>query len=393
VGERPASADLHARPTAARARAGRASGAEDLARLFARSAERLRDVTGARAVLAVARDATGLSTLAAVGEHLRPPPVELLAALSSRGDPVDLGRPGALAAEAAAAEEGFGAAAPVGREAGEALAAMLVAGTQDPPGGVRPRTLAALGASARRLESATQAAAAALRLAELDLAVRRLDRLAALGELVAEVAHEVRNPLVSVKTFLQLLPDRVADPEFRVRFHAVVSDEVRRIERLLDGILVYAGPPSASRGSDTAVRPVLETVEHLLAHRALERGIALRLDAPDSLSVPMAADGLRQVILNLALNAIDATPRGGRVLLGATCTPGATEVFVDDEGPGVPEADRERIFEPFFTTKPSRPGGLGLAISRRLVSEAGGELRVACRPRGGASFRACFPTS
>jgi signal transduction histidine kinase len=258
---------------------------------------------------------------------------------------------------------------------------------------VRPRTLAALAAAARRLEAPAEGAAALARLFHLDEGVRRLDRLAALGDLVAEIVHEVRNPLVSVKTFLQLLPERMDEPDFRTHFLDVVNGELRRIERLLDVVLDHARPRAlAPEGSSTAVGPVLDSVARLLAHRALERGVELRAESPPDLpGVGLSDDGLRQVTLNLALNAIDVTRPGGVVRLRAQAVPEGVEVLVEDEGPGVPAALRERVFEPFFSTKNERPGGLGLAICRRIVEEAGGRIALADRLGGGAAFRFTLP--
>jgi len=268
----------------------------------------------------------------------------------------------------------LGEAAPPGLPAG---------GPLDPPGGVRPATLAALGAAAARLAAPLEAARAAARLASLGEHVRRLDALASLGELVSEIVHEVRNPLVSVKTFLQLLPDRADDPEFRTRFLEVVGGEVRRIERLLEVVLEQARPEGADEEGGVPPGPVLESVARLLAHRAQERGVSLEVECATGAPAGMTGDALHQVVLNLAMNAIDATPAGGRVRLAAEAVDGVARITCDDEGPGVPPELRDRIFEPFFSTKRHRPGGLGLAIARRMVAASGGAITVEDRPKGG----------
>jgi signal transduction histidine kinase len=105
----------------------------------------------------------------------------------------------------------------------------------------------------------------------------------------------------------------------------------------------------------------------------------------------IAEDALRQVLLNLVLNALDATPRGGDVRLLARGLGRAVEIAVEDRGPGVPRALRRRVFEPFFSTRTDRPGGLGLAIARRLVEEAGGTIAITDRPEGGSRFRVRLP--
>jgi len=335
------------------------------------------------------RDADGRPVLlAALGDATAPPEAEL-AHLAALDAPVALApngpAPGAFAA-------GLRAAAPVRGPAGAALA-VLLAGGGALAEGARPRALAALAAAADRLAAALRAGAALERLARFDAEVRRLDRLASLGELVAEIVHEIRNPLVSVKTFLQLLPERAHEPEFRERFRELASEELRRIERLLDLVLAHGRPTAPAREADrTLLGEACASVVQLVAHRAADLGVALDLDAPDaSLAAPLSGDALRQVVLNLVLNALDATPRGGRVRLVARAADGRVELRVEDEGPGVAPALRELVFEPFFSTKSDAPGGLGLAISRRIVEEAGGALRVEPRPGGGSCFAATFP--
>ena len=365
----------------------------DLQSLLAAAVKRLVETTGCTLGAAWALRPDGAPYVAAASmEGVAPiaPSAECFAALAQLAGASDLGRCGEeSASRAVAIDHGFSAVACVGSPGAPPVALLLVGGREDPPGAVRPRTLAALAAAARRLEGPGAAAAALSRLERLDEEVRRLDRLAALGDLVAEVVHEVRNPLVSVKTFLQLLPQRIEEPEFRVRFFDVVTSELRRIERLLDVVLDQARPRAAQApDASTQVGPVLASVARLLTHRALERGIQIEAETAESLPpARVGEDRLRQVVLNLALNAIDATPQGGRVRLTARRDEAGVEVLVEDQGPGVPPELRLRIFEPFFSTKGDRPGGLGLTISRRIVEESGGSVAVDERPGGGAIFR------
>ncbi|MEE8476235.1 MAG: ATP-binding protein, partial [Myxococcota bacterium] len=105
----------------------------------------------------------------------------------------------------------------------------------------------------------------------------------------------------------------------------------------------------------------------------------------------VSEDRLRQVVLNLALNAIDATPTGGAVLLRGRAAGSSLELIVADQGPGISPDLRSRVFEPFFTSRSDRPGGLGLAISRRIAEEAGGSIQIADGATGGAEFRVLLP--
>ena len=210
---------------------------------------------------------------------------------------------------------GFTAAAPVGGGEAGAAVVLLLGEEEALAKRVRPRILAEMGAVARRLRGPAAAALAAGGLARLDAEVRQLDRLAALGGLVAEIVHEIRNPLVSVKTFLQLLPEREADPEFREGFLEVASEEVRRIERLLDAVLQHGRPASPRRADATSSAiDAFESVAQLVGYRAAEGGVRLEIDAERGLpEIHIVSDSLRQVVLNLCLNAIDVTPPGGCV--------------------------------------------------------------------------------
>lgn len=232
----------------------------------------------------------------------------------------------------------------------------------------------------------------------LDAELRRLDRLAGVGLLAAEAAHEVRNALTAVKTLLALLPSRGDDPELRGPFLALAGEEVRRMERLLDALIEQA---RGSARSGDAADPVccdasaaLEAIARIVARRASERGLHLAVErAPGLPPAAIGSDALRQVLLNLALNAIEVTPAGGDVRLAARRLGPALEISVDDRGPGVPPALRERIFEPWFSTRDGHAGGLGLAIARRIVEEAGGTVAIAERPEGGARVRVRLPLS
>ncbi len=285
----------------------------------------------------------------------------------------------------------------LGNERSATLAVLLLGGPDDRRGEVRPRTLAALDEIGSGLCGPLTTAGAVARLDRLDDAVRRLDRMAALGDLTTEIVHEVRNPLVSIKTFLQLLPDRLEDPEFHGDFREVVNGEVARLERLIDTVLRHAGPRAEQDPGEAAdVAEALEAVGQLLAHRARERGVVIAQQiGTGGCGVAMPHDALRQVLLNLILNALEATPAGGRVTLSADSRANSegrvVELTVDDQGSGIPDEHRERVFEAFYSTRNGQPGGLGLAISRRLVEEAGGTIDIGDAPQGGARFHVRLP--
>jgi signal transduction histidine kinase len=364
----------------------------DLAALLACALAALAEVTGAECAAAWGRDEGGaLRVLAArvEGTQLLPPSEAAWAALGELPGPSDLGLTGSAPLGALAKEHGFSAAAPLRVGNGEPLAVLLIGSALDRPGSVRPRVLAALASAGARTVGPAAAARASARLSRLDSEVQRLDRLAAVGGLLAEIVHEIRNPLVSIKTFLHLLEEDGADSS---EFRGVAIDELRRIERLLEVVMQHARPPSLhSAEAIGELEPALRSVVQLATLRAAGRGLTIELSFDEELPpARIAPDALRQVLLNLTLNAIEASERGACIRLVAAAGEGAVSIAVEDEGPGIPEPLRARLFEPFFSTK-SRPGGLGLAITRRLVEEAGGLIEIEEREPRGTRFRVTLP--
>jgi signal transduction histidine kinase len=382
------------RPSPARDRASRTPETlrEDEQALLTEAVRRLGVDTGSELVAAWARRDDGTAYVAAAAFETTAPPAVDEACFAAAA-----ALPGATRLEGSQAPEclvelfdGHAAAVPVKSHDGSTLA-VLVCATQQ-ASGLRPRSLAALDARARQLSGPLAAARAAGRLAALDAEIRRLDRLSALGTLAAEIAHEVRNPLVSVKTFLQLLPERRDDPEFATGFLRVASQELQRVERLLDLVIEY--PRDRDASGSAAPGEAFAAVAELLRHLTRARGVQLECEVEDPLPhAALGPDGLRQLLLNLALNALGVTPEGGRVRIGARATPPGVELWVADQGPGVPEGERGRVFEPFHSTRSGAHGGLGLAICRRIVEEAGGRIQVEDAAPRGAVFRVWLPAA
>jgi signal transduction histidine kinase len=226
-------------------------------------------------------------------------------------------------------------------------------------------------------------------------AMRRAERLVTLGTLTAGLAHEIRNPLVSVKTFLQLLPERLDDEEFRTSFLQITSSEVERITHLLEQLLEFARP------SDPLFRPeelpkVVDQMAILAKNEAFKKGITLTTQYDDKLpNVSIDAKQIKQVVQNLLNNAIESTPQGGRVHLEARpfhTSGGGTQaqIEVSDRGKGIPEEDLEKIFTPFFTTR-ERGTGLGLPMSYRIVEDHGGTIEVKSQVGTGTTFTITLP--
>ena len=216
------------------------------------------------------------------------------------------------------------------------------------------------------------------------------ERMASLGAVAAGLAHEIKNPLVAIKTLAQLLPEKFDDPEFRNYFSQVVLDEVERINTLVSELLDFA-------------RPSLPRTE-LLNLELLVEDVVRRLDLPrhqgavclnkvfDEGLPPIQGNPvqLRQVLFNVLTNGIEAMPAEGDLEVRTAWEGGALLVIVTDSGAGIDDRDLPRIFEPFFTTKPSGTG-LGLPLCKKIMEEHGGEIRVTNRPEGGTMVRLSFP--
>lgn len=225
--------------------------------------------------------------------------------------------------------------------------------------------------------------------------VHRSDRLSALGTLAAGIAHEIRNPLVSIHTFFQLAPKRLNDAEFMTSFLGLAEREVVRIRNLIGDLLSYA-KASAPEMVEIHLADVVERVTTLLEPHANERRVELRVQLVNELpTVEADRDQLIQALLNIVLNAIDATDPGGSVELS-----GSRQVREDSEyscltivdtGRGIPAASLEAIFDPFFTTKDAGTG-LGLAISHRIIDDLGGFVTVSSELGEGSRFTVGLPT-
>ncbi len=220
---------------------------------------------------------------------------------------------------------------------------------------------------------------------EVEAEVRRAERLAALGRLSAGVAHEIRNPLAGIRTTAELLKTRLPDGDERVRFAEVILEETHRLDRIVGSLLQFA-KPAEPKLEPIDLGALLDRAAQLASGKAAEHRVSIRRTSPRSGPIPLAdRDQILQVLLNLILNAIEATPAGGEVHVGASGPApgrtGAVTIRVEDGGDGVPASIRDRIFDPFFTTKPGGTG-LGLSISEHIVRRHGGTIRME-KPPGG----------
>jgi signal transduction histidine kinase len=215
------------------------------------------------------------------------------------------------------------------------------------------------------------------------------ERLAALGELSAVVAHEVRNPLGVVFNSLGSLRKAVrgnADAEMLL---GIVGEEADRLNRIVSDLLDFARPHEASLRLEPVDAVLSSAREATLALTGSALDIALEL-APDLPQVAVDARMLRQALINLLVNAVQASPRGARVALRGWRDGDTVRLDVADSGPGIPAAHRHRIFQPFFTTKATGTG-LGLAVVKRIVDAHAGEVSVETGEGRGTTFSVKLP--
>lgn len=217
----------------------------------------------------------------------------------------------------------------------------------------------------------------------------RKNRLADLGQMAAHVAHEVRNSLVPMKLYLSLLKRRLSQDAGSSDVVHKIGVGLSALETTVDDLLTFTADREPQRRLVDVRGLIGEIVEGLMPQLAAQR-IVCRLELASGAPLSVDRDMLRRAVLNLILNAIDAMPEGGELVVTSWHGPHGYEIEVADSGAGVPTEVAERLFEPFFTTK--REGtGLGLAIVQRIAEAHAGSVSISNCPEGGAAFTLRFP--
>ncbi len=219
--------------------------------------------------------------------------------------------------------------------------------------------------------------------------LERADRLAAIGELSARIAHEIRNPLASISGSVQLIAQgRHIDPGDR-KLLDIVLRETGRLNKLIGDFLLYARPMQPNR-ANVPLRGLIMDLGSLLEADSRFAGVAIRNDCPEEMMVFADGDQLRQVFWNLFVNAAEAMEGEGTITVSALRGDGQVSISVTDTGAGMDESEQRRLFEPFRTTKPGGTG-LGLALVYRIIEAHGGRIRVASEKGKGAVFTITIP--
>jgi signal transduction histidine kinase len=227
--------------------------------------------------------------------------------------------------------------------------------------------------------------------------IRRADRLASLGTLTAGLAHEIRNPLVAIKTLTQLLPERLDDEEFRNNFLQIASGEVDRISSLVTELLDFSRPSDPKLDLED-VNTILDGMILLVSTETKKKQISITKHYTSDLPpVQVDREQIKQVFLNILLNAIEATRENGKidVKTRSFIKPGGepyVQIEFTDTGSGIPEEYLEDIFNPFFTTK-STGSGLGLSISNQIIQDHRGYIHVESQLNKGSSFFINLPVN
>lgn len=228
---------------------------------------------------------------------------------------------------------------------------------------------------------------------QLKAAAERLllqERLAAAGQFAMGMAHEVKNPLSAIKTFAQYLPEKYADPAFRQKFFRIVQAEIDRINTLVKELSDFA-KPAPLQPQPTRLSSLVEDTLALFSNQCMQQGVEVQASFQENgLTIQADPQQLKQVILNLILNSLEAMPQGGRLEVMTRATVKHLILKVTDTGSGIDPAHLREIWDPFFTTK-ERGMGLGLAIVKGVVERHGGVITISSTPGKGTTFELALP--
>jgi two-component system sensor histidine kinase HydH len=248
---------------------------------------------------------------------------------------------------------------------------------------------------ARLEETARELREQADRIIRIEGQLRRSERLSTLGELAAMLAHEIRNPLGSIRGATEIIGDDYKPGDRKAEFVQIIIQESDRLNRVVENFMRLGRVPQ----SPMITCDIMEELQAVVTLARLEAtGLGVTLNLEGTRLPMMEADGerLRQAFLNLVLNALQATPAGGHVTVGASVrnpspdSPGVIEIVVADTGKGIPPDVLQNVFHPFFTTKEAGTG-LGLAITKKIIDAHGGTIAIESESGKGTVVRVSLP--
>jgi two-component system, NtrC family, sensor histidine kinase HydH len=224
---------------------------------------------------------------------------------------------------------------------------------------------------------------------ETQLQLERSHKLSIIGQMAAGVAHEIKNPLASIKGAVEIVAGDTATAEEKQEFHGIINKEIKRIDSTVKEFLEFARPRETALHRINLGETVHGSLKQLQS-QINQAGLEIKAEIADNIYILADSEQIHQVLLNLILNALEASAPGGRIELVLTMQDADAHLTVRDFGGGISEPDRERIFEPFYTTK-TKGTGLGLAITKSIIDRHRGRIEVESRLNEGTAFHITLP--
>lgn len=214
------------------------------------------------------------------------------------------------------------------------------------------------------------------------------EKLVAIGQLSSAIAHEIRNPVTMISSSLKMAESAKPGSPVRLEMFRIATEEAKRLENLTTDFLAFARSKKPNIESCLVI-DTLNYVASLAKARSIEKELILTVECDESLIFDFDPEQIRQALLNLIMNAINATPAGGRIVIGAVAGTGLSVLFVENEGEAIAADNTQKIFEPFFTGE-AQGTGLGLSIVRNLARAHGGDIYLAVNENGKVRFEIRF---
>jgi PAS domain S-box-containing protein len=226
---------------------------------------------------------------------------------------------------------------------------------------------------------------------QLEEEIKRNERLAALGVMAAGLAHEIKNPLTSLKTFAQLLPTRFDDPEFREVYSKLIFEEINRINNLVEQVLLFSSP-RIKKLEEVNIVDIIKSTINLVSYQFVDKKVEIKTDFPEKDVIIIGdREKLKQVFMNLFINSFEAiNSNNGKIEVILDEKEEDVEVLIIDNGCGIKKEIMNKIFDPFFTTK-IKGTGLGLSIVLSIVEEHKGKVRVESEEGKGTKVSVLLP--